>query len=222
MLEELEFSRRLSSNGMERTESPFSSTKDSLESTTPTVSPSSTVRLPGTRSESGLLLEPQEPLLLASESPRRELLQLSSASTRLEVTRSSHSLGFVCSSARAMTILGSRSLCSQLTLLLLRLPFSSVPPIHTSIGILSLILTNLEGNPFPAAFSPSSPYLQYLQCAADFGPDMSKDLKSRLKDPKAWPALADEFGEDRKNRAFLGTTQAVDMISGESQRSAGS
>ena len=45
---------------------------------------------------------------------------------------------------------------------------------------------------------------------------MSKDLKSRLKDPKAWPALADEFGEDRKNRAFLGTTQAVDMISGES------
>ncbi|KAL7410316.1 hypothetical protein BDY24DRAFT_400131 [Mrakia frigida] len=91
---------------------------------------------------------------------------------------------------------------------------SSVPPIHTSIGILSMILTNLEANPFPAAFSPSSPYLQYLQCAADFGPDMSKDLKSRLKDPKAWPELAEEFGEDRKNRAFLGTTQAVDMISG--------
>ena len=91
---------------------------------------------------------------------------------------------------------------------------SSIPPAHTSIGILALILTSLEANPFPIGLTSTSPYLQYLQCAADFGPDMSKDLKSRLKDPKKWDALAQELGEDRKIRANLGTTTAIDQIKG--------
>lgn len=43
---------------------------------------------------------------------------------------------------------------------------------------------------------------------------MDKDLKQRLKDPREWDALADELGQDRIVRAFLGTTQAVDLISG--------
>lgn len=92
---------------------------------------------------------------------------------------------------------------------------SSVPPKHTSIGLLALLIAQLEEHPFEPAFHPESPYLQYLQCGADFGPEMPKDLKRRLKDPKAWPKLARELAdEDRIVAAFLATTQSVDLISG--------
>lgn len=91
---------------------------------------------------------------------------------------------------------------------------SSVPPAHTSIGILSLLLATLEANPFPAKFKPTNPYLQMLQCAADFGPDMDDSLKSRLKDSRKWDDLADELSQDRIVRAFLGTTIAIDIVSG--------
>ncbi|CED85268.1 carboxypeptidase s [Phaffia rhodozyma] len=91
---------------------------------------------------------------------------------------------------------------------------SSVPPEHTSIGILSLLITHLEASPFRPKLTAATPYLKYLQCAERFGPDMPTDLKRRIRNPAEWDDLAEEIGEDRTIRAFLGTTQAVDIFSG--------
>ncbi|KAK8864420.1 hypothetical protein IAR55_001668 [Kwoniella newhampshirensis] len=92
---------------------------------------------------------------------------------------------------------------------------SSVPPPHTGIGIMSLILAELEKNPFEPTLSPSSPYLKYLSCISEYAPRVPKSLKSQVKNPKKWKSLAKELaGSDRKLNSFLATTQAIDLISG--------
>lgn len=93
---------------------------------------------------------------------------------------------------------------------------SSVPPKHTSIGLLSLLIAELERKPFTPQLAPESPYLRYLQCGAEFGPSMPARLRRRLlQEPKSWPALALELAEeDRIVAAFLATTQSVDLIEG--------
>ncbi|KAM0754519.1 carboxypeptidase S [Meredithblackwellia eburnea MCA 4105] len=88
---------------------------------------------------------------------------------------------------------------------------SSVPPRHTGIGILSLLLVELEKNPAKVNLVEGNPVLSYLNCAADFG-DVDKKLQKRVKDPKAWKALGEELAEDPILRAFLGTTQAADLV----------
>ena len=90
---------------------------------------------------------------------------------------------------------------------------SSVPTRHTGIGILSLLLVELEKNPAQVNLVEGNPVLSYLNCAADHG-DVDKHLKKRIRDPKQWKQLGAELAEDDTLRAFLGTTQAADLISG--------
>lgn len=91
---------------------------------------------------------------------------------------------------------------------------SSVPLRHTGIGYLARLLVELEDNPLGVALE-GNPMLSYLDCAADYGAEMSKDLKKRIKDPSKWKALGEQLAdEDPTLRAFLGTTQAIDLISG--------
>ncbi|KAI5475840.1 Gly-Xaa carboxypeptidase [Pseudohyphozyma bogoriensis] len=94
---------------------------------------------------------------------------------------------------------------------------SSVPPKHTGVGIMSRLLVALEDHPSPVKLD-GNPVLSYLQCAADYG-NMDKKEKKRVKDPKAWPKFAADLtsGNDRESlilKAFLGTTQAADLITG--------
>ncbi|GHJ89068.1 hypothetical protein NliqN6_5470 [Naganishia liquefaciens] len=92
---------------------------------------------------------------------------------------------------------------------------SSVPPEHTSIGILSRLLVELEANPFEPSLTAESPYLKYLTCLADHAPDVPKAFKRSVAHPGKWKALAKRLaGESAQNRAFLATTQAIDLISG--------
>ncbi|WWD17284.1 hypothetical protein CI109_101724 [Kwoniella shandongensis] len=92
---------------------------------------------------------------------------------------------------------------------------SSVPPPHTGIGIMSLLLAELEKNPFEPTLVPEGPYLKYLSCLSEYAPHTPKSLKSRVKNPKKWPSLAKELaGNDRKVNSFLATSQAIDLISG--------
>ncbi|WVO16200.1 hypothetical protein L204_103871 [Cryptococcus depauperatus] len=92
---------------------------------------------------------------------------------------------------------------------------SSVPPKHTGIGIMSLILSELERNPFEPALNPAAPYLKYLSCMVDFAPDVPKSLKSQVRNPKKWNKLAHDLAaNDRVINSFLATTQAIDLISG--------
>ncbi|KAL8277506.1 hypothetical protein RQP46_010061 [Phenoliferia psychrophenolica] len=90
---------------------------------------------------------------------------------------------------------------------------SSVPARHTGIGILSLLLVELEKNPAKVNLVEGNPVLSYLNCAADHG-EVDKAMRTRIRDPKKWEALGEELAEDDTLRAFLGTTQAADLISG--------
>lgn len=91
---------------------------------------------------------------------------------------------------------------------------SSVPPKHTGIGIMSRLLVALEDSPFPPLLQRGNPMLSYLNCAADFG-EVEEGLKKRIRKEKQWKALGEELAEgDRVIGAFLGTTQAVDLVSG--------
>ncbi|ORY30167.1 putative carboxypeptidase s precursor [Naematelia encephala] len=94
---------------------------------------------------------------------------------------------------------------------------SSVPPVHTGIGIMSQVVSGLENNPFPVKLTPASPILTGLFCASEHSPSFPKKYSKLLhtEGPKSWPKLAQVISsESRRDRAMLGTTTAVDVING--------
>jgi Gly-Xaa carboxypeptidase len=106
---------------------------------------------------------------------------------------------------------------------------SSVPPAHTAsesirrsestaddaVGVTSLILAELEANPFEPVLDPRGPYIKYLSCLADHAPDFPKKIKQGVRNPKKWKKLAKELAAgDRIVNSFLATTQAIDLING--------
>ncbi|KAI0091719.1 carboxypeptidase S [Irpex rosettiformis] len=100
---------------------------------------------------------------------------------------------------------------------------SSVPPRHTAIGILAQAITAIEANPHPTDLLRDSTTFQYLQCAAEFSPSLNpliRELTKRAEhDDNALKELAHALvtqpGEQGAFAlALLGTTQAVDLISG--------
>ncbi|AFR92442.1 gly-X carboxypeptidase [Cryptococcus neoformans var. grubii H99] len=92
---------------------------------------------------------------------------------------------------------------------------SSVPPVHTGIGIMSLILAELEKNPFEPTLVPSTPYFKYLSCMSEHAPEVPKSIKNQIKNPRKWKKLAHDLASsDRTLNSFLATTQAIDLISG--------
>ncbi|KAK4701757.1 Gly-Xaa carboxypeptidase, partial [Phenoliferia sp. Uapishka_3] len=87
---------------------------------------------------------------------------------------------------------------------------ASVPPAHTGIGLLALLLVELEKNRAPPSLE-NNPYLNYLACAADYG-DVDESFKRQVRDPRQWAGLAQELAKDDTIRAYLGTTQAIDLF----------
>ncbi|WVW85411.1 hypothetical protein I302_107449 [Kwoniella bestiolae CBS 10118] len=112
---------------------------------------------------------------------------------------------------------------------------SSVPPPHTGIGYISLLIAALEAHPFKPDLQIDSPLVNYITCAAEAAPGIPKDLKKNANrlanslnnqgkiDHKALQAIEDwwvtgsyEDGTlpQGKGRALVSTTQAVDIING--------
>jgi len=108
---------------------------------------------------------------------------------------------------------------------------SSVPPVHTGIGFLALLIAKLEANPHPVRLEKSSPVWGFLQCAAVYSPEMPKPLKAVVMDSakgslkafKKLPEVLIKYGMGGKSvgggmgdptYAMLHTTQAVDIING--------
>lgn len=100
---------------------------------------------------------------------------------------------------------------------------SSVPPPHTAIGLLSLLIARLESRTHSAHLTRESTMFDQFQCLAAHAPDMPDELRRDIlkarKNDKALKrmetALLDGDSEQsRFNRAILSTTQAVDLISG--------
>ncbi|KAG8943367.1 hypothetical protein FRC04_002923 [Tulasnella sp. 424] len=101
---------------------------------------------------------------------------------------------------------------------------SSTPPMHTSIGYLALLLTQLEANPRPIHLTPQSPIFKSLECSAIHSPDIPDRLRrevirasqgdeTALKKVKQYILHSDGPNAEWL-RSILGTTQAVDMIHG--------
>ncbi|KAI9064054.1 carboxypeptidase S [Trametes sanguinea] len=95
---------------------------------------------------------------------------------------------------------------------------SSVPPEHTSIGILSQLLVHYETNPYKARLSRGTPMYWTSQCLAAHAPELPHKLRRALKrSVKSDKALKEAEKELFKNKAFkamVGTTQAIDLING--------
>lgn len=115
---------------------------------------------------------------------------------------------------------------------------SSVPPAHTSIGIISELVTVLEANIFEPRLHDGNPYLGQLQCGARYSPSFPQKLKKLLKSRRAYslapnpgdavyptgkgkgrkstrdPLAEEAAKEDLFTRYLMQTSRAVDIIAG--------
>ncbi|KAK7005667.1 Gly-X carboxypeptidase [Favolaschia claudopus] len=95
---------------------------------------------------------------------------------------------------------------------------SSIPPDHTTIGMLAALVVKYEENPYEIELSRDSVPYSLVQCQAEHGADMPKKLKHLIRhssrSKKALSKLRNLLIQDRQLRSLLGTTQAVDMIDG--------
>ncbi|KXN86588.1 Carboxypeptidase S [Leucoagaricus sp. SymC.cos] len=95
---------------------------------------------------------------------------------------------------------------------------SSVPPEHTSIGILAAMLVQYEQNPFKVHFTRDDPMYEYFQCFAEHATGLPDDLRKliiqSLTSDHALSKLTDILSKNRVLKSLLGTTQAIDLING--------
>ncbi|RDB15819.1 Carboxypeptidase S [Hypsizygus marmoreus] len=95
---------------------------------------------------------------------------------------------------------------------------SSIPPTHTSIGILSSLLVKYEANPYKVHLSRKDPLYSGLQCVSEHAKDVPADLRRIIKhsasSDKALHALEKEVLKNLIYRSLVGTTQAIDLIQG--------
>ncbi|KAJ7213809.1 hypothetical protein B0H12DRAFT_1032935 [Mycena haematopus] len=95
---------------------------------------------------------------------------------------------------------------------------SSVPPDHTTIGILAALLVEYEANPYPAQLSRASTPFQTLQCLAQYGSTLPPAIKALIVDSAhsdtALRALEGVLSKDKLYRSQIATTQAVDVVTG--------
>ncbi|KAL7422371.1 hypothetical protein Q5752_003017 [Cryptotrichosporon argae] len=113
---------------------------------------------------------------------------------------------------------------------------SSVPPPHTGIGLISLLIAELERHPHEPYLNPDSPLVTAISCAADSAPEIPKSIYKAIR--KVTDSLAARGTVDKKalktvqdwwvtgsyedgslpikgmGKAMVSTTQATDIISG--------
>ncbi|KAF7309691.1 Gly-X carboxypeptidase [Mycena indigotica] len=95
---------------------------------------------------------------------------------------------------------------------------SSVPPEHTTIGILAKLLVKYEKNPYKLELSRKSIPYALVQCHGEHGATMPERLKRLIKhsahSESALRKLENVLFEEKTFRALVGTTQAADIIHG--------
>ncbi|KAJ7865373.1 carboxypeptidase S [Mycena olivaceomarginata] len=95
---------------------------------------------------------------------------------------------------------------------------SSVPPEHTSIGILAAIIVHLESQAPKPVLEVNTPIFDTARCFAAYGATMPSDIKHAIsrarKSAKHLKKAEAHLLQDGMFRTMAGTTQAVDIISG--------
>ncbi|KAF8217538.1 carboxypeptidase S [Mycena galopus ATCC 62051] len=100
---------------------------------------------------------------------------------------------------------------------------SSVPPDHTSIGMLAAMIVHLESHPPVPTLELGTPAFSMASCLAAHAPLLPHKLqRAILHAPRSERArreaeallLSGETEEGKMFKALVGTTQAVDLVSG--------
>lgn len=97
---------------------------------------------------------------------------------------------------------------------------SSVPPEHTSIGVMAEVVKAFESEKFPAYFSEKNPLSQWYQCVAQYSdemdPSLQADFLNAMDDEEANTRVIKYLIEHggRKMEYLLRTSQAIDIING--------
>ncbi|KAF4569828.1 hypothetical protein EYR40_008808 [Pleurotus pulmonarius] len=95
---------------------------------------------------------------------------------------------------------------------------SSIPPKHTSIGMLAALLVEYESNPYNVHIDPYSPIFGTLSCYAEHAKELPASLRKAIKDAphskKAMHSLEKVILADKMYRSLIGTTQAITLTQG--------
>ncbi|KAL0071168.1 hypothetical protein AAF712_001728 [Marasmius tenuissimus] len=95
---------------------------------------------------------------------------------------------------------------------------SSVPPPHTSIGILAALLVHIEENPFEVHIERGTPMHEFVQClgahASDLPSALRKAIKRSQRSNKAFEEIEKHLFSNAVYKSLAGTTQAIDIIHG--------
>jgi Gly-Xaa carboxypeptidase len=95
---------------------------------------------------------------------------------------------------------------------------SSIPPPHTSIGMLAQMLVKYEANPYSVSLQRGTPMYETIQCLAAHAPDLPRKLRHAIKhsakSDRALKTAEKELFKVPGFKALTGTTQAIDLISG--------
>ncbi|KAJ6571304.1 hypothetical protein B0H19DRAFT_1129688 [Mycena capillaripes] len=95
---------------------------------------------------------------------------------------------------------------------------SSVPPAHTTIGMLAALLVKIENHPSAVELSRDSIPYALVQCEAEHGAEIPKALKNLIRrsahSARALRELKDLLALDNVFRSLISTTQAVDIVQG--------
>lgn len=95
---------------------------------------------------------------------------------------------------------------------------SSVPPDHTSVGILAKLISNIEDVQFESLITNVNPTLNYLQCVAEHSKSIPESLKSNILrahlDQKANQKVIEYLSETPEGKYKITTSQAVDIFFG--------
>jgi carboxypeptidase PM20D1 len=86
---------------------------------------------------------------------------------------------------------------------------SSMPPAHTTIGMLSLAVERLEGSPFPVSFDAIYSFMRYI------GSDLSFSMQLAMAN--LWllrGTVQNRMEANPTTNSFIRTTQAVTMVAG--------
>ncbi|KAG1881229.1 hypothetical protein F4604DRAFT_1678822 [Suillus subluteus] len=94
---------------------------------------------------------------------------------------------------------------------------SSLPPLHTSIGILADMLVNIERNPFEVHLARGSPTYKIAQCLVhtpDLPASLRRDIIHAEHNELALRRAEQELFKNPMFKNLVGTTQAIDLIHG--------
>ncbi|KZP26579.1 carboxypeptidase S [Athelia psychrophila] len=95
---------------------------------------------------------------------------------------------------------------------------SSIPPPHTSIGMLAALLVEFESNPYEVHLARGTPVYASLECLAAHAPSLPSHVKKNFKKAatsnKALKKVEDYFFQVPAFKSLTGSTQAIDLIGG--------